>query len=63
MHEKGHIWKPATCTCENGKNLGSIIDDLVNICDEIINTANSASTNVMCQQMCQQIFIQKSEMY
>ena len=48
VHEKGHIWKPATCTCENGKNLGSIIDDLVNICDEIINTANSASTNVMC---------------
>ena len=48
MHEKDHIWKPATCTCENGKNLGSIIDDLVNICDEIINTANSVSTNVMC---------------
>ena len=48
LHEKDHIWKPATCTCENGKNLGSIIDDLVNICDEIINTANSVSTNVMC---------------
>ena len=28
---------PATCNCENGKNLPSIMDDSLIICDEIIN--------------------------
>ena len=27
--EKGYIWNPATCTCEYGKYVGSIIDNLV----------------------------------
>ena len=31
-----YIWKPATCCCKNGKYLGSIIDDSVISCDEII---------------------------
>ena len=35
--EKDYIWNPATCGCKNGKCLGSIIDDSVNTCDEIIN--------------------------
>ena len=34
--EKDYIWNPATCSCENGKYLASIIDDLVIMCDEII---------------------------
>ena len=29
--EKNYIWKPATCSCENGKYLASIIDDWANI--------------------------------
>ena len=29
MHEKDYIWNPSTCTCENGKYLGSIIGDSV----------------------------------
>ena len=27
--QKSYIWNPAICICENGKYLGSIIDDLV----------------------------------
>ena len=30
---KDYIWNPATRTCENGKILGSIIDDSVIMCD------------------------------
>ena len=33
---KNYIWNPATCSCENGKYVGSIIDDTVITCDEII---------------------------
>ena len=36
--EKGYIWSLATCSCGNDKCLGSIIDDSVITCDEIINT-------------------------
>ena len=25
--EKDYIWKPATCSCKNGKHLASITDD------------------------------------
>ena len=34
--ERDYILKPATCICENGKHLASIIDDSVITCDEII---------------------------
>ena len=34
--DKDYIWNPTTCTCENGKYLASISDDLVITCDEII---------------------------
>ena len=37
MCEKYHIWDPATCTRENDKYLGSIIDDSVYTYDEIID--------------------------
>ena len=33
--EKDFIWNPATCNCENGKYLASIMDKI--ICDEIID--------------------------
>ena len=35
--EKDYIWNPATCSCKNGKYLASIVDDLVIMCDEIID--------------------------
>ena len=36
--EKDYIWNPATCSCENGKYLKSIIDDSVIMCNEVIET-------------------------
>ena len=34
--EKDYIWNPSTCSCENGKYLARIMDDLAITCDEII---------------------------
>ena len=42
-----NIWNPATCTCEYGPYLGSITDDSVVPCDEIINPAGSVSKIVL----------------
>ena len=55
--EKGYIWNPATYICKNSEYLARIINDSVIMCDGIINTADSVSTNVqemlwvLCQQM------------
>ena len=38
--------KPSTYICENGKHLGSINDNSVISCGEIINTTDSVLTNV-----------------
>ena len=35
--EKDYIWNPATYSCQNGKYLGSIMDDSAITCDEIID--------------------------
>ena len=45
--KKNYIWNAATCSYENGKYLGSIIDDSLIKCDEIIKAADCISTNVM----------------
>ena len=34
--EKNCIWNSATCSCEYGKYVGSIIDNSVVTCDEIM---------------------------
>ena len=44
--EKDYVWNPATCSCKNGERLASAIDDSVITCDDIINAADSLSTNV-----------------
>ena len=36
--EKDYVWNPATCNCENGKYLASIMDDSAIICDEVIKS-------------------------
>ena len=36
--KKDYVWNPATCNCENGKCLASIMDDSVIICDEVIKS-------------------------
>ena len=35
--KKVYIWNPDTSSCENVKYVGSITNDSVNMCDEIIN--------------------------
>ena len=42
--KKDYIWNPATCSCKNGKYLGSIIDDSVITCDEIIDADTEAKS-------------------
>ena len=39
-------WNSSICICENSKYLGSIIDNSVITCDEIINATDSVSTNI-----------------
>ena len=36
--KNNYVWNPATCNCDNGKYLASIMDDSANICDEIIES-------------------------
>ena len=43
ISEKDYIWNPATCNCENGKYLASIMDDSTIICDEVINADSKQS--------------------
>ena len=43
--EKDYIWNPATCNCENGKYLASILDNLTITCDEIIDVDAEAKSN------------------
>ena len=43
MFEKFYIWNPVTCSHENGKYVGSIIDDWVITFDEITETTKSTS--------------------
>ena len=43
--EKDYVWNPATCSCENGKYLTSIMKDSRITCDEIIKSyAEEAKT-------------------
>ena len=37
VFKKDFVWNPATCICENGKYLASIMDDSTIISDEIID--------------------------
>ena len=43
MCKNDNICNPATCSCKNGKYIGSIIDDSVITCDEIIEEAKTIS--------------------
>ena len=54
MFEKGYIWNPATCSCENDKYAGSIIDDSVVVCNEIIARQKSFQQKVLQQNVLQQ---------
>ena len=45
--KKDYIWDPATCSSENGKYLGIIIDDYVITCNEIIDTVAQSYNKVI----------------
>ena len=36
--EKDYVWNPATCNCENGKYLASVIDDSATMSNDIIES-------------------------
>ena len=42
---KNNIWNSATCSCENGKYLGNIIDDSAITCGEVRETTKAVSNN------------------
>ena len=45
--KKSCIWNPATCTCENDKHIGSIIDNSVFTCDDIVEKAKITSAKAV----------------
>ena len=45
IYVKNYILNPATCSCENGKYLSSVIDNSVIMCDEIIEETKTVPTN------------------
>ena len=45
IYVRDYIWNPATCSCENGKHLSSIIDDSVITCDEIIEETKTIAAS------------------
>ena len=45
IFEKGYICNPATCSCENGNYIASIIVDSVIPCDEIIEEIKTIRRN------------------
>ena len=46
VSEKYYIWNPATCSCENGKYLASIMNDSMITCDEIIESYEKETKNI-----------------
>ena len=45
--EKDYVWNPATCGCENGKYLASIMDDSAIMCDEVIKPCDVETKKVL----------------
>ena len=49
--QKTYIWNPAICSCENDKYVGSIIDNSVITCDEIIKENKIIPTKSFQQKL------------
>ena len=43
--QKNYIWNAATCHCENRKYVGSVTDNSMIRCDEIIEEIKAIQTN------------------
>ena len=50
VREKNYILKPATCSCKNDNYVGSITDNLVIMCDGIIEEAKTVPKKVLQQK-------------
>ena len=46
VYEKDYVWNPATCSCENGKYLASIMNGSAITCDEIIESYNEETKTI-----------------
>ena len=44
--EKYYIWNPATCICENGKYLASVMGNSAIMCNEVIESYNEETKTV-----------------
>ena len=44
--EKDYIWNLATCSCENGKYLASIMDNSSIICDEVMESFDGETRTI-----------------
>ena len=42
-----YVWNFATCNCENGKNLASIMDDSAISCDKIIESYDKEANIIL----------------
>ena len=47
VYKKNYIWNPARCSCKNGKSIGSVIDDSLVKCDEIIKETKTTLTKTI----------------
>ena len=47
MYVKKIAWNPATCNCENGEYLASIMHDSAIACDEIIELCNEETKTIL----------------
>ena len=55
--EKNYVWNPSLCTCENGKYLGSINDNLIVTCGEIIEVTETVSRkNIPTKSITKKLF-------
>ena len=57
--KKDHVWNPATCNCQNGKYLASIISDSTIMSDEIIEVPTNLNEKKKKKKNCklQKIYI------
>ena len=54
---------PVTCSCENGKCIGSVIDDSVIMCDEIIEETKNILTKTVLTKTVPRNFNEKQVIF
>ena len=58
--KKNYVWNSATCSFKNGKNLASIIDDSVVMCDKIIEEETRSSPMIKKQKPLQHFLMENA---